>query len=169
MLRTKQHNLKISRALIARGIAKTPEKICPKCKVTFPRNEYSTRRNGYCKSYCKKCESKYNSQRQMAFIARHPELKEKRQLENRKAQFKRKYNITLDFYNSMLSTQKNVCAICGGNHIQKNRKYLYVDHCHKTGKVRGLLCMKCNSLLGYANDNVDILKSSIDYLLTKKI
>jgi len=60
----------------------------------------------------------------------------------------------------MLTAQNFSCALC-----QKEKDYdLYVDHCHTTGKVRGLLCATCNSILGFCNDDVELLKRSIDYL-----
>lgn len=79
------------------------------------------------------------------------------------------YGLTLDDYNRMLAEQNGVCAICkqperatikGGG-----LRPLAVDHCHKTGKVRGLLCMHCNQALGKFNDNPGILASAISYLL----
>ena len=82
----------------------------------------------------------------------------------------RNYNITLDDYEALLEEQGNVCAICGGegfvmsriknNHVNK----LVVDHCHTTGKVRGLLCHNCNRALGLLKDDAEILKNAISYL-----
>lgn len=63
----------------------------------------------------------------------------------------------------MFASQNNKCAICGID-IKDNG---VVDHSHITNKVRGILCNKCNVLLGMARDNVDILKKAIDYLQNK--
>jgi hypothetical protein len=73
------------------------------------------------------------------------------------------YGITAENYNEMFANQKGCCKICGIHQDEFTRK-LSVDHCHATGEVRGLLCHNCNSLLGHAKDDVDILKSAIDYL-----
>lgn len=86
----------------------------------------------------------------------------------RKSRLKRKYGITLHKYDTMLKEQKGVCAICGKKETKKDRygniKRLQVDHDHKTGQVRGLLCFSCNSFIGQAYDNTDILKAAIKYL-----
>jgi hypothetical protein len=72
----------------------------------------------------------------------------------RKRNYKSKYKITLDHYNLMLKDQNSVCYICNG---LDNNKNLSVDHCHKTGKVRKLLCTRCNITLEYIeNSKVDI-------------
>lgn len=81
-------------------------------------------------------------------------------LKLRKGTLKRKYGITLDEYNDMLKTQNGKCAIC---HEEKNET-LCVDHDHKTGKVRGLLCTHCNHVVGFAKDNIKILDETIKYL-----
>ena len=64
----------------------------------------------------------------------------------------KKYNITLEEYNSMSEIQNNLCAICKQPETRKHKSgtvsRLAVDHCHKTGKVRGLLCWRCNSAMG---------------------
>lgn len=78
------------------------------------------------------------------------------------------YGITLSDYEAMLKKQGGVCAICGQKETRKN-KYtgickLHIDHDHKTGKFRGLLCHACNFAIGLFNDNTDILKSAILYL-----
>lgn len=74
----------------------------------------------------------------------------------------KKYNVSLDWYNETVIKQKNLCLIC--NQEQSGGKGLAVDHCHKTGKVRGLLCDKCNTSIGLMRESVDILKSAIKYL-----
>jgi hypothetical protein len=73
--------------------------------------------------------------------------------------------MTYEEFNRILLEQNNVCAICGEKDFKKR---LSVDHCHKTGKFRGLLCQTCNTSLGGFKDNVELLKSAIKYLTTKK-
>ena len=80
------------------------------------------------------------------------------------------FGITLEQYREMSRIQNHTCAICkqpetAREHRGKLRD-LSVDHCHKTGRVRGLLCKEHNMMLGLANDNVDVLKGSIVYLET---
>jgi hypothetical protein len=72
------------------------------------------------------------------------------------------YGITVEQYDEMLATQSGVCAICAKTCA--TGRALAVDHCHETGKVRGLLCARCNPMLGFANDNIDVLKAAIAYL-----
>jgi hypothetical protein len=73
------------------------------------------------------------------------------------------YLITLDEYNLIFSKQEGRCVICG-KHQSEIKKALSVDHCHKTGKVRGLLCGKCNMGLGSFEDDIENLKCAILYL-----
>lgn len=93
-----------------------------------------------------------------------PELKKKRDLYFRKHRLEHKFGITLEQYDSMLKDQDFGCAICGTTDFGKRRKYFHVDHNHKTGKVRGLLCNNCNAMLGMAKDDSNILESGIKYL-----
>lgn len=71
----------------------------------------------------------------------------------------RKYGISEELYNNMVKNQDGQCLICD---LKVER--LDVDHNHATGKIRGLLCHNCNSLLGHAKDNIDTLKEAINYL-----
>jgi len=73
------------------------------------------------------------------------------------------YNLTPVGYNLLLKKQKNVCATCGVSQ-SRLKKYLFVDHDHKTNRIRGLLCCSCNFGLGSFKDNKRILKSAITYL-----
>lgn len=75
---------------------------------------------------------------------------------------KYKYGIDLDQYNKMLSAQGGACAICLGQPMGGKR--LYVDHCHDTKVVRGLLCHFCNVTLGTAKDTPETLESAAAYL-----
>ena len=80
---------------------------------------------------------------------------------------KRKYGMTFEEFDAMLSDQNNACAICGTKEPSKNRgrdKRFHVDHDHQTGKVRGLLCKSCNIALGEVKENIHTLKSMIEYL-----
>lgn len=76
---------------------------------------------------------------------------------------RRQYGITLDEYNQMLENQDYKCAICGNEDEVEGRR-LAIDHCHTEGKVRGLLCGKCNRGLGLFYDNATLLKNAISYL-----
>ncbi len=79
------------------------------------------------------------------------------------ARRKRIYGLTLEDYNKLVEKQEGKCAICG--RLDDN---LHVDHDHKTGQVRGLLCKLCNPLLGLAGDNIDILLNAVRYLKETK-
>lgn len=73
----------------------------------------------------------------------------------------RTYGIGLEEYNKMLTEQNNVCAICKKQ--QMGKRPLAVDHCHKTGKVRSLLCYGCNRKL-HVLENADALNACVAYL-----
>lgn len=70
--------------------------------------------------------------------------------------------LSYEEYIGLLNKQNNLCAIC--ELPEKNGKNLAIDHCHKTGKLRELLCRNCNTALGFLNDNIEILKKAIKYL-----
>ena len=71
---------------------------------------------------------------------------------------RRKFNLTEEQYQQMLQNQHGHCAIC------PTTEDLVVDHCHDTGKVRGLLCRKCNVALGMFADSKDKLEAALNYL-----
>jgi hypothetical protein len=82
----------------------------------------------------------------------------------------RVYEIDHARYIELINEQNNLCAICRKaetslfRNIPGKIKQLAIDHNHKTGKVRGLLCWKCNSMLGRVQENVDLIRAMIDYL-----
>lgn len=70
-----------------------------------------------------------------------------------------KYSLPLAEYEGMLLRQSGACLIC-----LSNEKKLVVDHCHRTKKVRGLLCAQCNSALGFLKENTESLVRAVAYL-----
>ncbi len=93
------------------------------------------------------------------YMKSHPNYK----LYNRKRNLKVKFNLSLEEFEMLSIKQNNKCAICG---LQDK---LYVDHDHKTGKIRELLCNCCNNGLGRFYDNVEVLQKAIDYLNKHKM
>lgn len=82
----------------------------------------------------------------------------------RKAQLKRRYGITLEQYDTMLAAQGGHCALCDRTPEQEKYKHLNVDHCHATGKIRGLLCTPHNHALGQLGDDEAGLLRAIEYI-----
>lgn len=76
---------------------------------------------------------------------------------------KKKFNISLEEYNTMLQNQNHKCNICKTEKTELGR-LLCVDHCHETGIIRGLLCDRCNRGIGVFKDNVILLTEAIKYI-----
>lgn len=76
-----------------------------------------------------------------------------------------RYGLTEEAFNLMLLSQGGVCAACGSDKWGGVWNKPNIDHCHKTGKVRGVLCGRCNRVLGLVRDDTKLLKSLINYLL----
>lgn len=79
-----------------------------------------------------------------------------------RAQLFRLYEMTLEEWTELLIQQLGLCALCGVQMDGPNEPM--VDHCHLTGKVRGLLCGGCNTGLGMFEDCIDLLKLAVKYL-----
>ena len=81
----------------------------------------------------------------------------------REQNLRHRYGIGVEDYEEMYKKQNECCAICG----IKKKTYLDVDHCHTTGKVRGLLCRNCNTGIGKFYEDVKLLTNAISYLTTQ--
>lgn len=142
-------------------------KRCYKCKESKPLSNFSkcAREKDGLQCICKPCVNSYTrknkEKKQQQDRDRYHNFKDKWLDQN----FKRKYGITLNDYKAMLNKQGGKCAICG-NECPSNRK-LAVDHSHKTGIVRGLLCIHCNQAIGHFKDDTSLLNKAIDYLLKR--
>lgn len=82
---------------------------------------------------------------------------------HRELHISKRYGISVERYREMFKVQKSLCAICGESETVKN-KVLSVDHNHKTGEVRGLLCGHCNRALGYLREDISLLPKIQKYL-----
>ena len=140
------------------------EKKCRCCGFTKPRSEF-TRVTGLpnaVHSNCKKCNA------DLARTRYNKKPKQDTATINRRSKIKRKYGISLDDYDAMLRSQDGKCAICGTDTPTGKAGQLgpvfHVDHCHKYGQIRGLLCHKCNTALGNFGDDIGVLKRAISYL-----
>lgn len=147
----------------------TTPKQCRKCGVTKPLTEFSLSvqatetRNAVYRSDCKVC----CSERAKQWFAANPE---RASAARRKSNLAKNYGITLAEYDALLRQQGGVCAICGKDepnaHGRTGKQFrLSVDHCHESGRVRGLLCQKCNRAIGLLGDDPVLMRKAISYLL----
>ncbi len=147
-------------------------KICTKCKIPKPLEEFgrrADRRGGAaCVSRCKDCLSDAHKlwrqkpgvkqeilkRRHRWLIAKGPEQNDRR--------YRKTYGISLETYDRMFQAQGGVCAIC--HCPERFGRRLAVDHCHTTGKVRGLLCSAHNTGLGLFQDSLLTMENAVEYL-----
>jgi hypothetical protein len=84
---------------------------------------------------------------------------------------KYRYGITTEDHKKLYESQNGICPICKNKFkfISENKtEMLFIDHNHKTGIIRGLICRRCNLLLGHANDDVKLLLNAVEYLKKSK-
>ena len=126
-------------------------KTCAKCTGTKPVSEFHPANGANAsldgrQAYCKPCAN-----------AATPSTRDRK--------LRSKYGIGIAEYDAMLVAQQGRCRICGTTNPKTKRgEFFAVDHCHTTGRVRGLLCVPCNLLIGYAKEDPEILRSAIAYL-----
>jgi len=95
-----------------------------------------------------------------------PERTAKAKVYSRQWRLMKDFGLTVDDYDRMLKDQNGGCAICGADDSGNKRDHFAVDHDHKSGKVRGLLCYQCNVGLGHFKEDPDLLRKAANYLLT---
>lgn len=129
-------------------------KRCPKCGGTKPLSEFYAMKTGGVGAYCKPC-TKADVHR---WIRENPD-KFRRNM--RRSVLKRKYGLTEDDYSQILIAQNGRCPICQADLAETS---VAVDHCHKTGRVRGILCHRCNRTIGLFADDPSRLRAAVAYL-----
>lgn len=134
-------------------------KVCPTCLKRKELLEFykrnSTKDGRY--SECKKCND-----------LRRSEWKKDKPLHKRvylkQWKLMGRFGLTLDDYVSMMDEQKGCCLVCGGSLDSGAKQSPCVDHDHNTGKVRGLLCNRCNRGIGMLGDNYESVLKAAEYL-----
>lgn len=142
---------------------KDGKKRCPACNIIKSESEYQPSKIN---SRCRECslsadKDTYRKRK------RDPEVDKRYKTNYRNRSLMRNYGLSIDDYDKILASQNFKCAICKikGSDIKYGKEiFLSVDHCHETGKVRGLLCFDCNVTIGKAKDSIPILISAIEYL-----
>lgn len=148
-------------------------KKCYKCGFLKPLNDFHLRKSskdGY-QATCKLCQKIALADRRKADPIKHSNYQKKWRNKNperakeinRKTKLKTTYGISPEQFNNMLADQDGCCKICKSPHPHGKGTW-HIDHCHSTGKLRGLLCHYCNTGLGAFRDNLFLLKSAMEYL-----
>jgi hypothetical protein len=142
-------------------------KPCNKCRKEKPLSEFHQHpRNKDGRQYsCKECVSQYKA----GYYVRNVDKIRRYRTENREAvllatkrsRVSREYDLSLEEAESLWFAES--CGICGTTDRGSRGKF-FIDHCHKTGKVRGALCHGCNSGIGHFLDNPTFLRAAADYL-----
>lgn len=131
-------------------------KTCPRCMKEKPHKDYSinrARKDGL-QSWCKDCFNKRQRERWA-------EQRDK----SRRRYLSRTYDLANSDYERLLADQNYRCAVCH----KRSAKSFCVDHCHKTGIVRGLLCFRCNAGIGLLGDDVERIEVALGYLRSAPI
>lgn len=155
--------------ITADGTAKT----CAACRQALGLEYFHRRgRNSkYYAAYCAHCDNArlkkttaQNTECMRKYRERHPARYARYKLRNRVAQ----YGLTLSAYEALIAACGNRCQICGAPGEDEKCGRLHIDHCHRSGQVRGLLCMLCNIALGAVDDDITKLTAAILYLTPKE-
>ena len=128
-------------------------RVCPTCSTEFKTKVKNINRGGgvYC---CLKCNPNK---------AASTTLEQK--VDRRRAyNLRRNYGLTIEQYEQLLKDQGGVCAICSEVSTNPRSPFLFVDHCHSTERVRGLLCGPCNSAIGLLKEREDLFRKAVAYL-----
>jgi hypothetical protein len=150
---------------------------CKKCFQYKDSTLFYNKKNNKKFNYCIQCHSLINkkyyiqNKEKICSLSKKRLLKDpkKKYLISLKSELKTNFGLTLEQYFSLLKNQNGLCAICNNPEklidprTQRIRK-ICVDHCHKSKKIRGLLCSNCNRGLGLLKDSIKILESAIIYL-----
>ena len=134
------------------SIKKPPK--CPTCGETDIAKFYVDKEGNRTNKYCRECHKEGCKKRWHA-----------RDWLDRWASRNYKYGVTKEYLIELYQEQDGKCAICA--EVPSTQRGLHVDHCHESGKVRGLLCHGCNVALGSFKDNPDLLTKAIEYIRSK--
>ncbi len=135
-------------------------KSCSKCGEPKPLKSF-----GKCKTTVDKLRPECKACQALFAADYYKQNAEKMKRAARESRLKRRYGVDLETYDQMLEAQDGHCALCPKT--DDNGASLAVDHSHKTGKVRGLLCRACNGTLGYLEREDDFITRAVEYIRTR--
>jgi len=137
-------------------------KKCTKCTLEKPTDQFfRDKRSGNPRPQCKACHAQGTAR----WTKRAPAAsREKIRRASQRMHARTRFNLSVEAYLAALKSFGPTCMICDQPETRKGRTGLGLDHCHKTGRIRGALCTRCNSMLGMARDSPAILERAIRYL-----
>jgi len=138
-------------------------KTCTSCKEEKPVSSFHLRRELGEKGRRAICKTCHNQVRKKYI----QDNREYHRIVSYKSSLKTRYGLTQEDYDTRKKQQRGRCKICSGKE-EEAKRYLCVDHCHKTGRIRGLLCDKCNVGLSRADDSLGRLLKMMVYLLRSR-
>jgi len=132
-------------------------KICTKCKTEkiktefYKRTEMRDKLTPWCKKCINKCNASYS-------------LTDKGKLVKKRAKLRYNFNMSIEEFKNLKIRQGYKCKVC--NKSFSNSKQTHIDHCHKTGKIRGVLCSSCNTFIGKLEKRIEnnLLKTIFEYI-----
>lgn len=163
----------------ARALRVLKVRKCVKCGVSIAKDDFAkggidkktakNRKRRVCKSCWAASLRRYRGLDLDDFQARSRAYRNKNRDKLRSGQMRGMYGISLERYAEIFQSQDGVCASCGlpertRHPISEQTKRLAIDHCHRTGRIRGLLCSRCNVALGLLNDDPERIKLLLAYL-----
>ena len=156
-------------------VTRHPTKVCSKCHAEKPVDAFGveSRQKDGRRAHCRTCGWAATKEYRQRSESHKRSVQKWRRGANgrayqRRGMLKSNYGITQDGYDRMLTEQGGVCAICGTTNPGGRYGCLVVDHNHATGKVRGLLCDRCNKGAGFFNDDPELLDKAVAYLRGKE-
>lgn len=148
--------------------------LCKGCSQRLPATDdfFSRCPNGKHRNECKECRAASERRRVGVDPARRKASIARWRAENReafnaaqaRAKMRRKYGLSADALAALLAEQGGACAICGSVEGGGKHKRLVVDHCHRSGAVRGMLCHSCNTAIGHFRDDPNLLRAAAAYV-----
>lgn len=146
-------------------------KFCRSCEEWRSKGDFNTdKKSPDGKSYtCRPCRKKYRRRKEVKartslynkkYAEKNPDLMKRK---DRKSMLRRFWNMSQEEYDLLLAKQNGTCAICPKTESNPN-KSLCIDHCHTTGRIRGLLCDNHNRAMGLFKDSIEDMEKAIEYL-----
>lgn len=154
---------------------------CRDCQSAFTYEQTRGRNRERCDPCRKARKNAYEAEKQRRWREANPERHREHMITHREKRklrpditdyrwainLRAKYGITVADYEAMIEAQDGLCAICRGKHRGSGGR-LHVDHCHDSGKVRGLLCGPCNTAIGLLDHDEGRVRQVIEYLSEEK-